>query len=137
MNRRSCTPVAALLALVVALLACGNPAPEWQLRGWTVTPSPFSTSTPIIVEVEKTVVVQITSSPAPTLTVQPTEEVRLCVNADETVYLRPSAGVNGYPILPLENGTIVLDLGGRDGEWVFVAVGDKRGWINKAYIEDC
>lgn len=123
------------LPLVMALLACGQPAEEWQSRGWTVTPSPFSpTQTPAIV--------QITTTPASTYTpvvkvVTETPLGSLCISALVTVHLRPSAGTGGYPITVLENKTVVEDLGGRDGVWWFVKYGELSGWVHSSYVVAC
>lgn len=129
--------VLAIFFLVLASLACGSKAEEWQMRGWTVTPSPTAntqaTQTPYIVE--------ITNTPAPTelptVTPNPTAISYLCVTANEAVNLRPSPDASYYPIDPLKNGTKVEDLGARDGNWVFVKVGDKQGWINGEYLGAC
>lgn len=71
------------------------------------------------------------------MTTRPTEEVRLCVIAQEAVYMRPSPSTENYPIIQLENGVELVDLGGRDGNWMFVQYQDKRGWVNKKYVQEC
>jgi hypothetical protein len=126
----------AILGLVLAQVACGTPAEEWELRGWTVTPAPSNaTQTPVLVEITK--VVQITVTPQPTAKPTMTRQIKLCVTAIETVYLRPSASENNYPVTTLTNGVEVVDRGGRDGEWIFVEVGDKQGWVYAKYVKPC
>lgn len=121
--------------LVMALLACGQPAEEWQSRGWTVTPSPFSpTQTPAIV--------QITTTPASTYTpivkvVTETPLGSLCVSATVAVHLRPSPSDENHPVSTLLNGTVVEDLGGRDGVWWFVEYGELSGWVHSSYVVAC
>jgi hypothetical protein len=123
------------LVLVFASVACGTPAEEWQLRGWTVTPHPTSletlptetplpTQTPFIVEITNT----------PLLTSVP---VNLCVNAEVAVYLRPSASDENYPIMPLPNDVTLTDLGGRSENWIFVSYEEKQGWVHGDYVGDC
>jgi uncharacterized lipoprotein YajG len=122
--------------LMLAALACGQPAPEYILRGWTVTPSPTANAepsqTPIVIQETVVVIEQITNTPEPT-----GEPIALCVSAQETVHLRPSPNTDGYPITVLENGARVNDLGGRSGQWLYVSVEDKQGWINGAYLGNC
>src|SRR4051794_25714251 len=107
-----------MLAIVLASLACGQQAPEYVLRGWTVTPSltPTIANTPSpVVPTQTPYIVEITNTP------QPTQEVLAkCVSASETVYLRPSPSTDNYPIEAMVNGTKVTDLGGHSGNWYFV-----------------
>jgi hypothetical protein len=123
----------ALSVLAVSVLACGG-APRKQL---VLYPSPTveATQTAFVQTVVATKVVQITTTPVPSITITPVRQ--LCVSADEAVYLRPSASIDNYPIVQLGNGTEVVDLGGRDGDWLFVQVDDKRGWINGKYLSAC
>lgn len=129
-----------VLAIVLVMMACGSPAPEYVLRGWTVTPSIVaSTQTPIVVVHTGTplptlapVFVEITNTPVPT-----SEALEKCVLADVTVHLRPSPNTSGYPIEVLANGQRVNDLGGRVGKWWFVSVGKNQGWVDGAYLADC
>jgi hypothetical protein len=122
--------------MVMAILACGKPAEEWQLRGWTVTPSPFlPTQTPFIVVHTTTpvytytpIVKEVTSTPKP---------VYLCVVADVAVHLRPSPSIDNYPITPLSNGTKLMDLGGKREEWIFVQYGELSGWVRSEYTKSC
>ncbi len=125
----------AFLVLVMAMLACGQPAQEWELRGWTVTPPPFSSTSTPIAPTQTPYIIQITNTPESTPI--PTESVGKCVNATESVYLRPSAGNDNYPIMPLPNGAILYDLGGRSGNWIFVRYQDKDGWVNMQYVGVC
>ena len=124
----------AIVALIVATLACGQPAQEWQLRGWTVTPS--ITSFPATTEPTQTPrVVEITTTPKPTAT--ETQIIDKCVVASDSAYLRPSATTNNYPIMPLPKGTRVIDLGGRNNGWLFVHVGESDGWVYGEYLGEC
>jgi hypothetical protein len=129
--------LAALFVLAVVLLACGQPAPEWQLRGWTVTPSPFEpTQTPVVVQITTTppltytpIVKVVTETPRPT--------EKMCVDALVAVHLRPSPNESGYPIMVLVNGAVVEDLGGRSGEWIFVRYIEAQGWVFEEYLSAC
>lgn len=130
-----------VVALWLASWACGNPAPEHVLRGWTLTPSPTfvvaqATQTPHIVQETIVVAQVITTTPEPT-----GEPVVLCVVAQEAVNLRPSPSEINYPILSLEKGQEVTDLQGRSGVWHFYRVTldgqDFEGWINSQYIGIC
>jgi hypothetical protein len=124
-----------VLAIVLAMLACGQPAEEWQLRGWTVTPSLTSTvaNTPTLVLATQTPFIgEITSTPQPTA-----EVLAKCISADVAVHLRPSPSTENYPIEALANGIEVKDLGGRSGKWWFVVVGDKQGWVDSNYLGEC
>jgi hypothetical protein len=128
------------LGVLVLMLACGSavPTPDRQatLRAALYpSPTPDATQTPVLVEITK--VVQITVTPQPTAKPTMTRQIKLCVTAIETVYLRPSASERNYPITTLTNGVEVMDRGGRDGEWIFVEVGDKQGWIHSKYIKPC
>lgn len=126
----------ALVALVIGALvltACRTP----ERRVVSLYPSPTSnaTQTPLVVLVTTTPVLTQT---AILILVTPTvNNGYLCVSATEAVYLRPAPSLNGYPITVLKNGTSVLDLGGRSGAWIFVEIGDRRGWVNAKYLEAC
>jgi hypothetical protein len=65
------------------------------------------------------------------------ESLAICVLADEAVYLRPSVSNEYYPILPLRNGSRLIDLGGRTGRWWFVQYEDKQGWVYGIYLDEC
>jgi hypothetical protein len=127
---------AVFLVLVISTLFCGQPAEEWQLRGWTPTPplveptqTPFIivyTSTPVSTYTQ--LVKEVTSTPKPEY---------LCVVADEAVYLRPSASMDNYPISPLPNGARVLRLGGQKEDWIFVEYSEFSGWVHSEYLESC
>lgn len=135
MNRRTIFIVLAIGLVVLAMLACGQPAAEWQLRGWTVTPSLTQTFANTLTP---TVPTQTPFVQVITATMEATKEVLAkCVQSDLTVYLRPSANTTGYPIEVLANGQKVLDLGGRVGKWWFVAHGANQGWIDSNYLSDC
>jgi hypothetical protein len=124
----------AVLALVIATLACGGqPASRRELNLWP-TETPNATQTPIFIEVVETqvIVVEITPTPVP-----PQEVEKMCVSALEAVYLRPSPSDDNYPIKSLPNGAELLDLGGRDGSWLFVEFEDKQGWVNGDYVGRC
>jgi hypothetical protein len=127
----------AVFVLVLAMMACGSPAPEYVLRGWTVTPS-------IVASTQTPIVVIHTSTPLPTLTPvyveitnTPEQVLAKCVSASVAVHLRPSPNTSGYPIEALANGIEVKDLGGRSGKWWFVSVGDKQGWVDSGYLGRC
>lgn len=133
--------LAAILAILATILACRmTPSEPRRLELYpspTVLPTqtervivhtstPLSTYTPIVIEV--------TSTPEP--------EGYLCVTASEAVYLRPSPGVDNYPITPLPLGARLTDFGGRDlggreEEWAFVQFGSRRGWVNLSYVQIC
>lgn len=116
--------------LAVSTLACGSQTPRRLELYPSVTPDP--TQTPFVLEVTKEVVRQITNTPEPT-----ESTVLLCVDASESVYLRPSPSTDNYPVTSLPNGEQVVDLGGRDGDWMFVRWQDKAGWVNQDYLEKC
>lgn len=130
MNKRI---LCALGVLGVALLACGGQAPRKldlypsqtalptqteRVVIWTQTPN----ATPL------PVYVQITNTP---------NAIFVCVVAVETVYLRPAPNAQNYPVTALPNGSQLLDMGGRDGNWTFVEYNHQRGWVNSTYIENC
>jgi hypothetical protein len=129
----------ALLVLVLASLACGQKAPEWQLRGWTVTPSltpdARPTQTPVLVEITTTPLA--TQTPNLVIVSATPNPTSLCVSASVAVHLRPSPSTDNYPIEVLANGTRVTDLGGRSGVWYFVELGDNQGWVSGLYLGEC
>jgi hypothetical protein len=121
----------AVLAIVLAILACGGAAPR---RGLNLYPSstPNATQTPMIVTVESSpsvivIEVTVTSEPAG----------KLCVNADVAVHLRPSPNNQNYPITVIANRTELIDLGGRNSKWMFVQIGDNQGWVHGDYVQRC
>lgn len=130
MVRRSCT----VLLLVVVLASCrkasGN---DDGIVFWT--PSAPPTQTPRIVEITTTAL--STYTPIVKVVTETPEPGYLCVTADEAVHLRPSPSIENYPIDVLKNGTKLLDLGGRDGEWRFVRFDKQTGWVNQAYVTAC
>lgn len=67
----------------------------------------------------------------------PVELAAMCVTANEAVYLRPAPSSDHYPIDPLPKGTQVMPNGARDGNWIFVSVGDQSGWIKSNYLGSC
>jgi glucose/arabinose dehydrogenase len=135
MKNRSCTLVVALAIFIVAQ-ACASQSTRTPFVFWTATPSPSNaTQTPVLVEITK--VVQITVTPQPTAKPTMTRQIKLCVTAIEAVHLRPAPNDDNYPITTLTNGVEVVDKGGRDGEWTFVEVGDKQGWVYAEYIKPC
>jgi biopolymer transport protein ExbD len=125
--------VMAVVLLVLVSVACRRG--ETERVNLFPSPTPDATQTPVYVQV--TQVVQITVTPQPTAKPTMTRQIKLCVTAIETVYLRPSASENNYPVTTLTNGVEVVDKGGRDGEWIFVEVGDKQGWVYAEYIKPC
>jgi len=131
-RRSGILPIVAFLVLVVATLACGTPAEEWELRGWTVTPSlsqPATTTPTLVVATQTPFIIEVTN------TNQPADI--LCIVAQEAVNLRPSPNITGYPIVALKNGEKVIDLGGRSGTFMFVQIGDKQGWVHGDYVRAC
>lgn len=135
MKKRSCTLVVALVILVVAQ-ACAGQSTRTPFVFWTSTlPPSNATQTPVLVEVTK--VVQITVTSQPTAKPTMTRQIKLCVTAQEAVHLRPSPDTIGYPIAELKNGSEVTDLKGRKGEWLYVEVEDKRGWVHEKYVGQC
>lgn len=125
--------VMAGFSLVLVGLACGRTTP----RTLDLYPSPTVlptqterivvwTSTPV--QTYTPLVKIITETPSPKY---------LCVSADEAVHLRPSPGIDNYPIEVLKNGSKVMDLGGRDGDWGFFSYGSEQGWISLKYLETC
>ena len=130
----------AICVLALAILACGNPAPEYVLRGWTVTPSEIANAT----QTALVVFVEITNSPEPTqtpalviITQTPNALATLCVTAKETVYLRtqPNTAYDAIAVLP--NGAEVENTGTVAGFWYFVGYQDKKGWVHSAYLGNC
>jgi hypothetical protein len=140
MNNKHQKTIVSAIILLFAILACGAPSPREKP---VLFPSPTSnaTQTPII----------YTSTPQPTYTPLSTQtpeiivviatstlpSTRLCVIADEAVYLRPSASDDGYPITPLLKGSVLTDLGGRNGNWAFVQFDDKTGYANLNWLGEC
>lgn len=132
-------PISALALSVLACFSSGaerkplnlypSPSSEAEaVRVITTTPLPTQpTFTPI------TVVYTSTSVPTPTPTI---ENYWLCVTAQEAVNLRPSPSTENH-IAVLRNGDRVRDLGGRNGSWVYVETGNKRGWVNGKYLKSC
>lgn len=133
MNRRI---LFALGVLGAALLACGGQGP----RRLELYPS---STAPVILPTQTERVVIWTQTPNATpapvyvqITTTPNAEF-VCVSAAETVYLRPAPNAQNYPITALPNGSQLLDMGGRDGNWMFVEYATKRGWVNSAYVGSC
>ena len=121
--------------MVLVTLACGTQTEEWRMRGWTATPSATVSSSDEAKPTQTPFVVVVTSTPQ-----NPTpspEALFLCVVADKAVYLRPSPEATLYPLDPIPSGTQVLDTGTRKGNWVFVQIGDSKGWINMEYLGKC
>jgi hypothetical protein len=143
MNKRQKSILIFFLLIVFISLACGRSAGSPKSEPFTFwTPTPNSTQTPIIIV--------HTTTPLPTQTPEVIVLIatstpytnRLCVIADQAVYLRPSASDDGYPILPLTKGLELLDLGGREGDWAFVQYTNERGeikqgWSNIHWLGDC
>jgi hypothetical protein len=129
MNKRI---LLAMAVLMLVTLACGSTAPRTPI---VLYPSPTvdATQTPIYLQVpvEVTKVVELTTVVEVTATAR---AETLCVQASEAVYLRPSPSDDNYPIVALPNGAQLVDLGGRDGSWYFVQLGDRSGWVNSNYL---
>lgn len=121
--------------LVLGVLACGNPPEARPKLNLYPTVTIVPTQTPVVVVWTQTpnstttpVILLVTPTPNPSF---------FCVSANAAVYLRPSPSDDNYPIMPVPNGSIVRDLGGRSGVWFFVSIDDKSGWINSAYLKGC
>jgi hypothetical protein len=138
MKSKALTLFSGVLALLT--LACGGT--------YLATPTlAVSTIYPSITsEATQETPVEVLNTPTPpiytTRTLVPSTAtnttVQLCVSATETVNLRPSASEKGYPITQLKNGQVVVSLGGRQGEWIYVSVNEKmQGWINGKYLSNC
>lgn len=124
------------LVLVMAIMACRTSPPERRELNLYPSPTTEATQTPVVVQITTTppftytpIVIEVTNTPKPV--------EKLCVSALETVHLRPSANTLGYPILVLENGTVVEDLGGRDGKWFYVRYVETQGWVDSNYLTAC
>jgi hypothetical protein len=126
------------LLVIVFVVACSREGmPTRRPLNLYPTPTVAATQTPIYMEVEvpvtqvveKKIVVEVTPTPQAT--------GRLCVSATVAVYLRPSPSDDNYPIMPLPNSSVLTDLGGRDGDWLFVQFSDKTGWVNGSYVGAC
>lgn len=125
-----------LVVLPLAILACRTGNPDRKLN---LYPSPTSdaTQTPVIQTVVSTKVVQITTTPIPTVpTFTSTPISKLCVSAVEAVHMRPAPSMESN-MTELPNGAEVTDLGGRSREWLYVEWEGKRGWINGKYLKNC
>lgn len=121
----------ALGVLAVLSLACGRQAPRRLELYPTVAALPTQT--------ERVIIWTQTPDATPTpfvlvVSATPNADV-FCVSALVAVYLRPSPNSDNYPIVEIPNATQVKDLGGRVGNWYFVALGEKQGWINSEYLE--
>ena len=125
--------VMAVAFLVLVSVACRRG--ETERVNLFPSPTPDATQTPVLVEVTK--VVQITVTQQPTAKPTMTRQIKLCVTAQEAVHLRPSPDTEGHPITVLKNGSEVTDLKGRKGEWLYVEVEDKRGWVHEKYVGQC
>lgn len=124
-----------MAAFLMLLLSSCNRASENDdgIVFWTPTSPP--TQTPRIVQITTTpiytytpIVKIITETPSPEY---------LCVTAIETVHLRPSASTDNYPVMVLENGSRLTDLGGRKEKWIFVQYGEFSGWVHQKYLDNC
>ena len=104
----------------------------------TVTPTAEVWATPestesVLPTLQPTSTEVLANTLAPTL-----ESVGKCVvTVDVAVYLRPSPSEENYPITELANGSELEDLGGKDGDWLFVRFADKEGWVYGKYISGC
>ena len=136
------SPVRYFVIFVLAFIAlgvyrsCNSPAPEPRRLNLYPSPTSEATQTPLVVE--------ITTTPVPTytkvviiVTETPSHLDKLSVSAVVAVHLRPSPSKRNYPITALPNGTVLEDLGGRDGKWWFVQYGDKRGWVHSSFVVAC
>lgn len=127
-----------LFAMFLVTLACGSGSQEPRRLNLYPSPTVLPTQTPFVL--------QITTTPIDTqtpfvkeVTQTPSPADSLCVSATVAVYLRPTASTVNHPITPLENRTVVQDLGGRseDGKWYFVQHGEAQGWVFAEYLSAC
>jgi hypothetical protein len=126
-----------ILGALVGLVGCRlTPSQPIHDVGLYPTPTVLPTQTPFVVEVTTTALPTQTPN---VVIVSPTPDAlgELCVTANEAVYLRPSPNVDNYPIQEIPNGSALGDLGGRNGNWAFVELGENRGWVNMDYLGDC
>lgn len=127
--------IVATLLLVVATLACGgNGAPETRKLNLYPTETIVATQTPVVIVAEITTTPPATMTPIVIVATVTQNATTFCVDADVAVYLRPSPATTNYPIMPLPNGSIVADLGGRSGNWYFVRYEDMQGWVFSDYL---
>ena len=123
-----------VLVIVLAAVSCVQAEPR-QLNLY-----PSATAQPTV----SPIVIQITTTPVATQTAQivvvsatPNTPEFFCVSAATAVHLRPSASAENYPIMVIPNGAEVADLGGRSGDWMFVELADRKGWVHGTYVEEC
>ena len=138
MNKRVRNILVALGVLALGVLSCRLTPAEPRELGLYPTATTNATQTPLVVVWTGTPNATYTPN-APTIIVltQTPNSTSLCVSALVAVHLRPSPNADNYPITIIPNGTLLTDLGGKDGNWIFVQFGDKQGWVNMNYIGDC
>ena len=115
-----------MLGILLATVACQREGRRELVL--YPTPTVVPTQTPFLVQITTTpvmVVIEITHTPTSST---------LCVKATVAVYLRPSPSDQNYPITEIQNGERLSDLGGRNGKWMFVEIGDKQGWVHEYYV---
>lgn len=120
-----------LAALLAAILACSK-APDYELRGWTATPSAtdtleLPTQTPRIVQVE------VTAPPLPSPTATPFAPRQMTVRSHSwNCYDAPT----GKPIAALRAGDVVTVIAERDGWAQLAASGVRPGcWVVAAALK--
>jgi len=123
------------LILVVASLACKTGSGTNRELNLYPSPTIVATQTARIEQITTTP--PATTTPIVTVATVTPNATTFCVSATVAVHLRPSPATTNYPIVALPNGSIVADLGGRSGNWYFVAYGDKQGWVDSNYLEEC
>jgi hypothetical protein len=124
----------AIIILLLGVLACGQTTPR-QLSLYVSATAEIAV-TPLMVQITTTP--NVTQTPnVVVISATPAALGVFCVNAPVAVHLRPSPNAENYPIMAIPNGTQVVDLGGRSGDWVFVELGDKQGWVNGDYVGVC
>lgn len=124
----------AFAILVLGVLACGQTTPR-QLSLYVSATAEIAVS-PLVVQITTTA--DATQTPnVVVVSATPAALGVFCVNAPIAVHLRPSPNANNYPIMAIPNGTTVIDMGGRSGEWMFVELGDKQGWIHGDFVGEC
>lgn len=129
-------PLAIAIFGLVGLTSCRiTPSQPVHDVGLYATQTVLPTQTPIVVQITTTALA--TQTPDVVVVSATPNYTKLCVNAVVAVYLRPSPSVDNYPIRELPNGSELVDLGGRDGKWLFVQFGDKVGWVYSDYLGGC
>jgi hypothetical protein len=107
--------VLSLIVIAFSILSCASPqkAPEWKLRGWTVTPSPTGTHRP-------------DPTPGPTIIyIYPTEEQYSATVRVPQLEIRGGPGTSypGIPDVYLSKGDVITVMACKID-------GSGEGWAN-------